>query len=224
MFYSERERQTIIRRGQARRRNKRMCGQMCAHFKEVRKQTWRGQVPGRMEGAPPNNTVYSLPLSLSQERIGIKTRTSLPRLYTLHHLKSGPVTPIKWKHLNEAEEEAQGMEQRSPSANCNCILYRSSLRTFLRHHFSLRERRVKPATEDQQCCRPRLCAASTTPSTSLSSSDTCWSGMNCSQRQKGFTSNTRNHSSMFTNKHKFEKQLLTISENFKDYSLKMVIC
>lgn len=35
--YSERERQKI-RRGQARRRNKRLCGQMCAHFKEVRRQ------------------------------------------------------------------------------------------------------------------------------------------------------------------------------------------
>lgn len=122
-FYSERERQKIIRRGQARRRNKRLCGQVCAHFKEVRRQTWRGQVPGRMEGAPPNNTVYSLPLSLSQERIGIKTRTSLPRLYTLHHLKSGPVTPTKWKHLNEAEEEAQGMKQRSPSANCSRAVF-----------------------------------------------------------------------------------------------------
>lgn len=39
LFYSERERQKIVRRGQARRRNRRLCGQMCAHFKEVRKQT-----------------------------------------------------------------------------------------------------------------------------------------------------------------------------------------
>lgn len=124
--YSERERQKI-RRGQARRRNKRLCGQMCAHFKEVRRQRKRPSTRTDGGSTSQQHSLQSPSVSLSQEQIRIKNRTSLPRLYTLRHLKSSPITPDETKTLKmrllKYRAEAQCMEQRSPSANCRRAVF-----------------------------------------------------------------------------------------------------
>lgn len=88
----------MLRRGQARRRNKRLLVR-CAHtsrrgggsHEEVKCQD------RQMAGAhlvTPSTVSLCVP---SQAQIRISNRTSWPNLYTLSHLKSSPITLTIWK-------------------------------------------------------------------------------------------------------------------------------